>query len=236
MLFHICLFTLVGFSSLTYLYPPPEEKTLLIEFEELEVKKPKPRYGTAPKTPKPDSRLTEKVVKASEAQEIGSKPNEAMESTMGEEGDVAKEEPKRPEINRKSLFASADNEEQKDTLASQTAFKRSDQLSAGHAAGNSESGPETGEPVARLEGRNVKGLMPRPQYPNINKEGIVVVRITVKQDGNVHTAIAGVEGTTVVDKQLWTAARTAAMKTHFNQDGRAEPLQEGTITYVFKLK
>ena len=235
-LFHIALFMLVGFSSLTYLYPPPEEKTLVIEFEEEEAPKPeKPRYGTAPKTPKPDPKQEVKIVKAAEAQEKGSKQNEAMESTTGDEGDVEKYEPPRRQINRLSLSASADNQAQKDTLAPQTAFERSDQLSAGHAEGNSKIGMEVGTPNARLEGRNVLGLIPRPDY-NIQEEGIVVVRIVVDQNGNVTKAIPGATGTTATNTQLWTAARNAAMKTHFNRDGSAAALQEGTITYIFKLK
>ena len=236
LVFHIALVALVSFSSLTYLYPPPEEKTLLIEFDEIEPPKPeKPRYGTAPKTPKPDPKQEVKIVKAAEAQEKGSKQNEAMESTMGDEGDVEKYEPPRRQINRQSLTASADNEVQKDTLAPQTAFERSDQLSVGHAEGNSKIGVEVGAPNARLEGRNVQGLIPPPDY-NVQEEGVVVVKILVNQRGEVTQAIPGAHGTTATNTQLWRAARNAAMKTHFNESGSAAALQEGTITYIFKLK
>lgn len=234
--FHAALLMFVSFSSLTYLYPPPEEKTLLIEFEEIEAPKPeRMRYGTAPKVRQPDPAKEINIVKAAQAQEEGSKQNEAMESTMGDEGDVEKYEPPRRQINRQSLFASADNEAQKDTLAPQTAFERSDQLSAGHADGNSKIGIETGTPNARLEGRNVLGMLPRPAY-DLNEEGIVVVKIWVDQNGNVTKAVPGASGTTATNTQLWTAARNAAMKTHFNQSGKAAALQEGTITYIFKLK
>lgn len=235
-LFHAALFILVGFSSLTYLYPPPEEKTLVIEFQEEEIPEPeKTQYGTAPKTPRPDPEQDVKIVKASEAQEKGSKQNEAKESTMGDEGDVEKYETPRKPINRNSLTASADNEAQKDTLAPQTAFERSDQLSVGHPEGNSKIGLEVGTPNARLEGRNVKGLIPRPDY-GIQEEGIVVVKILVNQRGEVTKAVPGAQGTTATSHQLWTAARNAALKTHFNESGSAAVLQEGTITYIFKLK
>ncbi len=234
--FHGALLLFVSFSSLTYLYPPPEEKTLLIEFEEIEVPKPeRMRYGTAPKVRQPDPSREVNIVKAAEAQEQGSKQNEAMESTMGDEGDVEKYEPPRRQINRQSLSASADNQARKDTLAPQTAFERSDQLSVGHADGNSKMGQEAGTPNARLEGRNVLGMLPRPAY-DLNEEGIVVVKIWVDQNGNVTKALPGAAGTTATNTQLWTAARNAAMKTHFNQSGKAAPLQEGTITYIFKLK
>ena len=44
------------------------------------------------------------------------------------------------------------------------------------------------------------------------------------------------EGTTVTDKALWTAARNAAMKAHFNMSAEAPAIQMGTITYKFKLQ
>jgi hypothetical protein len=52
----------------------------------------------------------------------------------------------------------------------------------------------------------------------------------------VTEAIPGAEGTTVTDKTLWNAARSAALKAHFNQSANAPALQTGTITYIFKLK
>ena len=65
---------------------------------------------------------------------------------------------------------------------------------------------------------------------------MVVVQIKVDQYGNVKEAIPGVEGTTVTDKNLWNAARKAAMETHFNMSADAPALQQGTITYRFKLQ
>ena len=44
------------------------------------------------------------------------------------------------------------------------------------------------------------------------------------------------DGTTVTDKSLWAAARNAAMGTRFKQKMDAPAMQQGTITYVFKLK
>ena len=59
---------------------------------------------------------------------------------------------------------------------------------------------------------------------------------TGNQYGEVTDAIPGVEGTTVTDKNLWNAARNAALKAHFNQKADAPAVQLGTITYIFKLK
>ena len=64
----------------------------------------------------------------------------------------------------------------------------------------------------------------------------MVVEIWVDNYGIVQKAIAGVEGTTVSDKDLWNEARKAAMKASFNMSADAPALQKGTITYIFKVK
>ena len=95
-------------------------------------------------------------------------------------------------------------------------------------------GQSTGSPNAHLRGRDVVGTMPRPEY-NVRESGVVVVSIWVDNYGNVTKAQAGAEGTTVTSTELWTAARNAAMKTHFNQKADAPAQQQGTITYIFTL-
>ena len=40
----------------------------------------------------------------------------------------------------------------------------------------------------------------------------------------------------MADKDLWQAARKAALGAHFNMDADAPALQKGTITYVFSMK
>ena len=81
----------------------------------------------------------------------------------------------------------------------------------------------------------MNGTLPRPSYP-VQNSGTVVVEIWVDNYGNVQKAVAGIEGTTVTDKELWQAARKAALGAHFNMSADAPALQKGTITYVFKLK
>lgn len=87
---------------------------------------------------------------------------------------------------------------------------------------------------AYLEGRTVLGVLPRPTYA-AQTSGIVVVSIWVDQYGTVQKAISGADGTTVTDKDLWNAARKAAMGAHFNMSADAPSLQQGTITYKFNL-
>ena len=101
--------------------------------------------------------------------------------------------------------------------------------------GNVERGKVSGEPNARLEGRSVVGHLARPAY-NIQKEGTVVVRIAVDQNGKVIEAIPGFDGTTVTDKSLWNAARNAAMSAKFSNTTDVTKIKQyGTITYIFKL-
>ena len=85
---------------------------------------------------------------------------------------------------------------------------------------------------AHLEGRGTEGALPRPNY-TVKENGTVVVSIWVDNYGKVVKAKAGVDGTTISDKDLWTAARNAAMNTRFKFKFDAPALQEGTISYAF---
>ena len=220
----------------TYLDPPPPEKEqILIEFDQVELKKPKQkRDGSKPRSEIPSKEIN--LVQQSEAQNLGTKTNQAQEATVGDKGDVeVPEPPRKKEINRRALFSAADNKSQKDTIAAQTARKVSDALKAGHALGNTKTGETSGEPKANLKGRTLNGTLPRPSY-TVQAEGTVVVDIWVDNYGNVQKAVAGGEGTTGSNKDLWLAARKAALGAHFNMSADAPAMQKGTITYIFKLK
>lgn len=85
---------------------------------------------------------------------------------------------------------------------------------------------------ASLQGRTVLGALPRPNIQPSNS-GVVVVTIWVDQYGTVQKAVAGADGTTVTDKELWDVARKAALGAHFNMSADAPALQQGTISYSF---
>lgn len=232
---HAVLIGAFFISGFTYLDPPPPEKEqILIDFSEVETKKPQQRRdGTRPRAEEPTKDIN--LVQQSEAQNLGTKTNEAQEATVGDQGDVEVPEPPRKEINKRALFSAANNKTQKDTLAAQTAREVSDALKAGHALGNTKTGETSGEPKANLKGRTPNGVLPRPSYP-VQASGTVVVEIWVDNYGTVQKAVAGAEGTTVTDKELWNAARKAAMGASFNMSADAPAMQKGTITYIFKLK
>lgn len=235
---HIAIGVCCLTTGFTYLDPPPPEKEqILIEFDEPQIEKPRQIWnGTRPQAVRPDPKQPINLVQQSEAQNKGTKSNEAPEAQVDDFGDVDINDPApKKEIDRRALFRSADNKTQKDTLAAQTAREVSDALKAGHAQGNTRTGETSGEPNAKLAGRSVNGTLPRPSY-GVQASGKVVVEIWVDNYGNVQKAVAGVEGTTVSDKTLWQAARKAAMGAHFNMSADAPAMQKGTITYIFNLK
>ena len=144
------------------------------------------------------------------------------------------EPPREKPIEKRALFHAANNNSDKDTLAPQTADKVTEKLKAGHAQGNTMTGKTVSTPNAHVKGRSVNGVIARPAY-NVQEEGTVVVTVWVDNYGNVKKAQAGAVGTTVNNAELWSAAREAALKTHFNMSTEAPPLQQGKITYQFKL-
>ena len=235
---HALVLTVCATSGLKYLYPPPPEQSMLVEFVEMEedVTPEQITYGTQPRAADADPEEEMNLVQKSEAQMEGTGANEAPEATVGDEGDVeVPEPPRKPEIDRRALFHAARNKTEKDTLAPQSADKVSDRLKAGHALGNTVNGRTSGEPNARLKGRTVVGTLPKPQY-SVQNSGTVVVDILVDRYGNVKSAVPGGTGTTVSDKTLWEAARKAALDTQFNVKIDAPLQQAGTITYIFRLE
>ncbi len=237
---HAILIGIGFFAGFKYLYPPPPEKeSILIEFEqefELEIDRSSAR-GFEPRVEMPDPTRDIHMVQASKSHVEGTKANKAPATMIDEFGDVEVKQPKREEvIDKRGLFSAANNETDIDTLAQQTARTVTDALKEGHASGNIVSGTQTGEPNARLQGRTViKESLARPAY-TVNQSGIVVVSIKVDNYGTVIEAKAGAEGTTVTNKDLWNAARQAALKTRFKQSLNAPAVQEGTITYIFKIE
>lgn len=235
---HLGLLGLGAVQGLKYTYPPPEEEGIEISFEQETAPEPiQVEAGVQPRSPKADPDKDIRLAKASQAPYQGEKANETEEAVNDDFGDVETPEPrdmeKRKEIDKRALFPSADNKARKDSLAAQTAMKVSNALSAGHSAGNTVSGNNEDAPSAKLKGRTLKGSLPLPAYEE-EASGKVVVHIKVDQYGKVTEARAG-EGSTVTSRVLWKAAEEAAMKARFNTSSSAPVIQEGTITYIFRI-
>ena len=93
----------------------------------------------------------------------------------------------------------------------------------------SEESPFTAHVI--LTGRSINGAL--PSFFS-DKTGKVVVDIWVDNYGTVQKAVAGAEGTTVTDRELWNKARSSAMQASFNMSADAPAMQKGTITYTLK--
>ena len=224
-------------SGLTYLDPPPPERTsLVIEFEE-EVARPKPvetRVGPQPQAEEVDRSREVDLVQKAESPYVNDRPNETPAVQPDPHGDVETPVVEEPKLDPRASFPGMSAKESNAT-APHAATESSEGFKAGQPDGNTQEGKTEGQANAHVKGRNVVGSLPKPSYAT-QTEGTVVVQVKVDQYGTVTEAIAGAEGTTVTDKNLWAAARSAALKAHFNMDANAPAMQTGTITYIFKLK
>ncbi len=231
---HVSLLFICLGSGFKHIYPPPQEKGILMEFVYDEPKPIQVKTGIEPRSKRANPNEDVRLVQKAESPEKGTKENKVQEATIGEKGDYDKYEPPRTkEIDKRALFAS--NKNKGDSSDRQVADNPSNKLVAGHPEGNTKVGAIDGTPSAKLEGRTIMGNLPLPTY-NVEKSGKVVVRILVDQYGKVTNAIPGIKGTTVQDAVLWEAAKKAALDAKFNISSSAPSVQEGTITYIFKLK
>ena len=230
---HLVVLLSCAFTGLKYLYPPPQEQTFLIDFEE-EEQQPVRRQlnGRQPQAEEIDITKPVELIQRSESPVKSDRPNKTAEAKPDSHGDVEVPAPKE-EINKNALFPGMSKKDS--SLAPHGASEPSNEFKAGQAKGNASNAKADGVPNAHLKGRSVLGALPLPDY-SVQEEGKVVVDIWVDNYGNVTKAVAGGQGTTVSNSALWAAARAAAMKAHFNQSADAPALQQGTITYIFKLK
>lgn len=232
---HAVAVAIVSFSGMKYIWPPPQEQTFLIDFTEDEQEPVKKKYGIQPRSELVDKKQPIELVQRSESEYVAKKDNLTPATKQDEFGDVETPEVKQePELDPRAAFPGM---AKKDTTltAPHSAAEENANFKAGHAQGNARNGVTEGRPNAHLEGRSVDGAIPKPTY-NVQEEGTVIVKIWVDNYGKVTKAIAGMDGSTVTNKTLWAAARKSAMETHFTMKADAPALQEGTITYIFKLK
>ena len=121
--------------------------------------------------------------------------------------------------------------------------------SEGVAGGAGNQGGESGTPGAPYGpggGKGTEGIsydlgtrraqsLFKPPY-NIQKDGIVVVAVTVDRSGRVTDATPGIKGSTTLDENLLKLAKEAALKTIFESSNDAPIIQKGTISYDFRFK
>lgn len=232
---HLCAVLLVSFSGIKYLYPPPQEQTMLIDFSQEPEVQVQQMHGRAPQAEEVDLDSPVNLAQRSESPYEADRENLTPQTSPDDFGDVPVPAPEQePELDPRAAFPGM---AKKDTTltAAHAANESSDRFKAGQADGNTDKGRTDGRPNAHVKGRNTVGNIPRPAY-DVQESGVVVVNIWVDNYGNVVKAVPGGDGTTVLDKTLYAAARNAAMNTHFNMSADAPAMQEGTITYYFNLK
>ena len=225
-------------SGLKYLDPPPPERSsLVIEFDEdaLPSAPVITRVGQEPQAEEIDLEREVELVQKAESPQVNDAPNETPATQPDAHGDVeVPTPPQEPKLDPRASFPGMSPKES-DATTPHSASEASEEFKAGQPDGNTPSGKVEGHANAHVKGRTVEGSLLPPVYAT-QTEGIVVVQVKVDQYGTVTEAIPGAEGTTATDKNLWAAARNAAMKAHFNMDANAPAVQTGTITYIFKLK
>jgi TonB family protein len=111
----------------------------------------------------------------------------------------------------------------------ESSYDVSGETTSEHGTWNSDEGISY-----NLGGRRILSL-PRPRFDS-NKEGIVVVGITVDRDGRVTDASPGIKGSTTLDGHLLRVSMEAALQARFEPKPDAPIVQKGTITYKFMLK
>ena len=235
---HVAAVFLLAFTGIKYLYPPPEEQTFIIDFQEEEPQVLiQHRNGTVPQAEDIDLTKPVELVQRSESPETVAKNNLTPQTKQDDFGDVDTPAPKPKDEPKLDPRASFPGMAKKDTslTAPHSASESSSTYKDGQPKGNTDVGKTAGTANAHVKGRSLKGSLPLPKY-NVQNEGIVVVDIWVDPYGKVVDAKAGGQGTTVTDERLWAAARAAALKAVFNTSTEAGAKQHGTITYIFKLK
>ncbi|MFZ2287720.1 MAG: energy transducer TonB [Bacteroidales bacterium] len=218
--------------------PPPstgadaaEEAILTQDFEEaVEVKK---------KEPSP-----EELRKQAEARAAELKRREEAEAERRRIEQETAERLKREEEQRRAEAARAR------VSGALSNTKNTGTTGQGTAGGTGNQGVESGTPDAPnygpgggrgtdgisfdLGGRKAQSLF-KPPY-DIQKDGIVVVALTVDRSGRVTEATPGIKGSTTLDENLLKLAKEAALKTKFESSNDAPIIQKGTITYDFRFK
>jgi len=205
---HLCAIVLCSQTGLRYLDPPPQEEAFVLDFTEEEVVRQKPSV-------KPS---------ADESPYESKSENLTPQTRQNDFGDVetpAPEPAKEPVLDARASFPGM---AKKDTT-----------LTAPHSAPVASDIFRAGDCIASLGDRTVDGNIVKPVY-SVQDQGKVVVTIWVDQYGKVQQAKPGAEGTTVTNSALWKAAREAALKTRFSMSADAPALQQGSITYIFKLQ
>lgn len=193
-------------------------------------------YEEAPALPVKKDESKKKVVEPTEKTNPASSTDKVAPSTTAATPEV--EKPR--EANAKALFPGQKINGGQTGVEGVTGKPGNQGSLEGSASSTNRTGGATGGGgdgqngiITNLNGRSAL-LLPKPDYPK-QKEGRVVVEVTVDNHGNVTKAIAGIKGSTTLDTDLLKAAEKAALSAKFDVSSNAPSFQVGTITYIFRL-
>lgn len=192
---------------------------------------------TTPPTPSTGDIATQDIEEAPEVvQERPEDRHQQTDRTVNQRETVAQQpvEERPREVNQRALFPGRNDEPGTESHGS-----GAESGNQGNPAGGNEGvsdGTGTGDEGHSfdLEGRDLAESLPRPAIPSRNESGRVVIEITVDNNGAVTNALYLARGSTTQDDELVRLAIDAAKKAKFTPDDK-NPLQAGTITYIFKL-
>lgn len=245
--FTLVLFLLLFFGFTTKL-PLPGEEGILVNFGDDET-----GFG------KVEPRPVDEIIKQQEVKKIEtSQPVKESSMTQDyedapaiktvkktEQKTVKKEEPKKiqeeqpkeqkPVVDKRALFGRNNNTTSSGSEGVSSGTGNQGSINGDVNSDNHSLGGGVGQGISfNLNGRSSVAL-PSPEF-NHQKEGRVVVQITVDRSGKVTNAIPGVKGSTTLDTYLCEVAKKAALASKFNTKEDAPMFQTGTIEYVFRLK
>ncbi|RPH29512.1 MAG: energy transducer TonB [Bacteroidales bacterium] len=228
----------ISLPSETRTHKAEDKKILTQDFDEdaptVEVKK-----KTTTKDTKKKATTTKEVTKTKKTSQTTKEVQEKKDNQQ------ATTEVKQPVVNKKALFPGKATEggtagegvTGKDGNQGSLEGSPDSQNRIGGATGGNGEGEGDGKGKGipyNLGGRKSLSL-PKPDYLK-QKQGIVVVQVTVDRQGKVTKAVPGAKGTTTLDEDLHKAAVKAALTAKFDVSPNAPAYQTGTITYVFKYQ
>jgi len=218
--------------TMSVVKPQPESMSIALEILPDEEIPEQVRVLPPPKVPEVYTQRPQERTSSGARPDVVVPKDPAAQSTVDPVGDVELPDQNQKPTDNRSLYQSDDS----GTVTAQAMGERDARtLYRGSSEGQDVNNKADDVSSFNLGGRSLVGSLGQPQN-NSNQAGRVVVDITVNQAGKVIQAKARGQGSTVQNAALWKAAEEAAMKTTFNVDYRAQAVQTGTITYIFKLR
>lgn len=244
------LFALMLFMGFVTPLPLPAEQGILINFGDSDVgsgtveprpslevvKQPEASQPTATQPVEEQPQLTQDFEEAPAVQEKKvTKPKNVETKAKPVKKKEKPKEVVKPVVNTRALYGRNRNTQSTNSEGEAGGLGNQGNQSGDVNVVNRSLGSSSGDGISFSLAGRAAVRTPRPKS-NHQKEGTVVVQITVDRSGKVVKAIPGVKGSTTLDSYLLSVAKRAALASTFNRKEDAAQYQQGTITYVFRLR